>query len=239
MEPYVSLWNESNFLHWSKEDSIRQNQILRQTEKHKAFKLVFDMITENNIRGDYFEFGCHRVRTFRMALTEARKRDLADMHFWAFDSFEGLPEDGSVKSKHPLWVKGALSTSLDEFQRIIRSHGIYVDRVHPVKGFFSESLNLELKDKIRETGRSVCFICLDCDLYESAQAALKFSSSFLQEGTVIYVDDLFAGYRSNFRKGVGKALFEFQKYIETIGYCLVPHMNVGWWGRTYIVIPRE
>jgi O-methyltransferase len=239
MEPWVDLLNESDFLHWSRDDTIRENQMLRQAEKHKAFRLLFDMIAENKINGDYFEFGSHRVRTFRMALTEARKRDLAEMQFYAFDSFEGLPEDGSLGSQHPLWVKGALSTSEDDFKTIVQSHGIYVDRIHSVKGFYSDSLNAELEVRIKSTGRLASVICIDCDLYESAQAAFKFSSHFLQEGTVIYVDDLFAGYRSNLTKGVGKALLEFEKYIGDIGYSLISHMNVGWWGRTYIVISKE
>lgn len=236
MEPWVYLPCESNFLHWSHQDSIAENQRLRQEEKLRAISFVFDMITENKIIGDYFEFGSHRVRTFRMALSEARKRNLADMHFYAFDSFEGLPEGGSKESEHPLWVRGALSTSLDEFWRIVKSHGIYVKNVHAIKGFYCDTLKEELVEEINSLGRFASFINIDCDLYESAREALTFCINFLQEGTVIYVDDLFAGYKSNSFRGVGRALTEFEDQVKDLGWFLVPHMQVGWWGRTFVVL---
>lgn len=235
LEPWVYLPTESNFLHWSDEDKIAENQRLRQTEKLRAFSFVFDMIADNRILGDYFEFGSHRVRTFRMALSEARKRNLEEMHFHAFDSFEGLPEAGTKESEQPIWVKGALSTSLDEFWRIVKSHGIYVDKIHSVKGFYSDSLSVQLVEEMRATGRLASFINIDCDLYESARGAFSFCKHFLQEGTVIYVDDLFAGYKSNTFRGVGKALTEFEREISSLNWRLVPHMQVGWWGRTFVV----
>jgi hypothetical protein len=233
MEPWVDLASESQFLHWSKADLISNNQRLRQQEKYRAFCLIFDMLAENQISGDYFEFGCHRVRTFRMALTEARKRDLHDMHFYAFDSFEGLPDVGAAESLHPLWVKGALCTSVDEFWKIVRSHGIYLDNIHAIKGFYSESLRL-CKSDILVTKRSAAFINVDCDFYESAIEALDFSIDFLRQGTVIYVDDFFAGYESNTRRGVAKAFSEFSDKVSAAGWELVPHMQVGWWGKTFI-----
>ena len=33
---------------------------------------LFIFLTDNRVVGDYHEYGCHRCRTFRMALTEAR-----------------------------------------------------------------------------------------------------------------------------------------------------------------------
>ena len=239
MEPWVNLPTESSFLHWSDEDKIAENQHLRQSEKLKAISFVFDMLNENKILGDYFEFGSHRVRTFRMALSEARKRQMEHMHFYAFDSFEGLPESGTKESEHPLWVKGALSTSLEDFWRIVKSHGIFIEHIHAVKGFYSDSLTDELVELMRTNRRSAAFINIDCDLYESARDALAFCKHFLQEGTVIYIDDLFAGYRSNTFKGVGKALAEFELDIMSRNWHLVPHMQVGWWGRTFIVSIRE
>src|SRR5438105_2624718 len=73
-EPWVSLADGKTLRLWSKDDEVSYNQRNRQTEKLLFFRRVFDFLNENEIRGDYHEYGCHRVRTFRMALTEARRQ---------------------------------------------------------------------------------------------------------------------------------------------------------------------
>ena len=57
------------------------NQRNRHRQKYQFYVNVFDFLNESSIAGDYFEFGCHRVRTFRMALTEARRHHMTDMRF--------------------------------------------------------------------------------------------------------------------------------------------------------------
>src|SRR3984885_8270247 len=91
-EPWVELGTGATLKNWSRDDEIAYNQMNRQAEKALFFRRTFDFLTDNRVHGDYFEFGCHRCRTFRMALTEARRHNLAAMEFHAFDSFEGLPE---------------------------------------------------------------------------------------------------------------------------------------------------
>ena len=90
-EPWIRLADGEELASWSKQEEIIYNQRNRQAEKYLFFRRIFDFLTENEIHGDYHEFGCHRARTFRMALTEARRHNLDSMKFWAFDSFEGLP----------------------------------------------------------------------------------------------------------------------------------------------------
>ena len=86
-EPWCGLRTGKDLKAWGKSEEIAWNQVHRQNEKYKFYIKAFDLLTENNIKGDYFEFGCHRVRTFRMALTEARHHNLKEMNFFAFDSF--------------------------------------------------------------------------------------------------------------------------------------------------------
>jgi len=232
-EPYVSLETESNFFHWTKADEIAFNQNLRQREKHRAYQFIFDMLVENGVSGDYLEFGCHRGRTFRMALTEARRHSIEDMRFFAFDSFDGLPNHGSEAADHRRWKRGARCTSLSDFNCLINSHGIYCDRVTAVKGFYSETLIPELKADFLERGVRAAFITVDCDLYESAVDVFNFVDHFLTDGTVLYIDDFFAGYRGNSMRGVGKAFKEFSQRLGQ-DWEFVQHMTVGWWGRTFV-----
>ena len=229
-EPWVRLPDAEALAGWDREDLVAYNQVNRHTEKALFFQRVFDFLTDNRVDGDYFEFGCHRCRTFRMALTEARRHNLSTIRFLAFDSFEGLPEPTSDTTVET-WRSGALTTSESEFLRMVDEHGLYVDRVQTVKGFYEQSLTDALQQELLDADRRPMLVNIDCDLYESALPVFRFIDPLLQEGTVIYIDDLFAGYKGSPRKGVARAFLEYQ---ETTSWRFQPHMHVGWWGRAYI-----
>jgi hypothetical protein len=228
-EPWVKLGNHKDLAVWSRDDEIALNQANRQTQKYEFFVRTFDFLTDNRVRGDYYEFGCHRCRTFRMALTEARRHNLDAMKFWAFDSFEGLPDSSGHSVE--IWQRGALTTSVDNFMGMVKEHGLYVDKVTPVKGFYSDSLTKELQTRFQDNEAKIALVNIDCDLYESAVPVFNFIEPLLQEGTVIYIDDLFAGYKGNPTKGVARAFREFRKRSR---FKFVRHLNIGWWGRSYI-----
>ena len=228
-EPWVALGNKKDYAGWAQDLEVASNQIIRQTQKKEFYANIFDYLKENNIRGDYHEFGCHRARTFRMALTEARRQNITDMDFFAFDSFSGLPSTNTDPSSLN-WAPGALKTGEEEFLSLIKSHGLFLDKVHTVSGFYSETL---INDKkIRKVKDSkIAFLCLDCDLYESAQQALAFSENKIQEGTAVYIDDYFTGYKGNPNKGVAKA---FTEYCKVSDFSFAEHMSIGWWGKSFI-----
>lgn len=234
-EPWVKLPTGKDLSHWSKNDEIRYNQINRQAGKYLFFRKIFDFLNENEIRGDYLEFGCHRCRTFRMVLTEARRHSLSDMNFWAFDSFEGLPEP-TTETSVSKWTSGALTTSEAAFRDIVRAHGIYVDNVHTVKGFYDASLTNERQRDMLERGAKAALITVDCDLYESAVPVFNFIEPLLQEGTAIYMDDLLVGNKGNPDRGVARAFLEFQQRSR---WQFIPHLEVGWWGRSYITVDNN
>jgi macrocin-O-methyltransferase TylF-like protien len=229
-EPWVVLPDGRALAKWGREDEISYNQANRQTEKALFYRRALDFVTDNRVTGDYYEFGCHRCRTFRMALTEARRHNLSAMRFLAFDSFEGLPEPTSDTSVE-IWKRGALTTSEEEFMRMVKEHAIYVENVQTIKGFYEESLTARLQQQLLESGRKAMLINVDCDLYESAVPVFRFIDPLLQEGTVIYIDDLFAGYKGSPGKGVARAFLEYQKGTR---WRFLPHLDVGWWGRSYI-----
>ena len=230
-EPWVKLADGRELAQWSKEDEIRYNQGNRQAEKYHFFRRVFDFLHENEIRGDYHEYGCHRCRTFRMALTEARRHNLDHMEFWAFDSFEGLPTP-TTETSVTKWMQGALTTSEGAFRDLVRQHGIYVDKVHTVKGYYSDSLTTDLRQRMLEKEQKIALATVDCDLYKSAVPVFNFIEPLLQDGSVIYMDDLFVGNKGNPNRGVARAFLEFQKRSK---WRVRRHLDVSWWGRSYIV----
>lgn len=230
-EPWVVLPDGRELAQWGRDDEIAYNQANRQTEKALFFRRTYDYLTDNRVIGDYYEFGCHRCRTFRMALTEARRHNLSAMKFLAFDSFDGLPEPTSDTSVE-IWKRGALTTAEGDFMGMVRDQGHYVDNVRTIKGFYSESLTNPLQKELIESGRKAMLVNVDCDLYESAVPVFKFIDPLLQEGAVIYIDDLFAGHKGSPSKGVARAFLEYQR---TTRWKFMRHLDIGWWGRSYIV----
>ncbi len=229
-EPWVRLADSEELADWGHEQEVAYNQANRQSEKHRFYIRTFDFMCENRIGGAYHEFGCHRARTFRMALTEARRHNLHDMRFVAFDSFAGLPPATSAPSQEQ-WREGALATSEEEFLRLVGEHGLAVDRIDIVKGLYDETLTRERQQEFLAKREPIALACVDCDLYESAVPVFAFIDPLLQEGSVLYIDDLFAGYRGSPEKGVARAFIEFQ---ERSRWRFVRHLDVGWWGRSYI-----
>ena len=73
-------------------------------------------------------------------------------------------------------------------------------------------------------------VCIDCNLYDSYVQALELVLPFLQAGTIVYLDDYYSSPQSN--KNPRKA-FEEIKSISEIEF--LPFLNVGWWGKSFIV----
>lgn len=230
-EPWVKLANGKDLTHWGHEQEVMYNQIHRQLEKYRFFIHSFDMLKDNGIQGHYFEFGCHRGRTFRMALTEARRHNMNDMKFFAFDSFEGLPPNDGSHGFSKRWVAGGLSTSVEAFQSMMQAHGIYIDRIEIIKGFYHESLTKKLQSDLAKQNAKASLVTIDCDLYESAVPVFAFLEPFLQEGTILYIDDWFTGYKGSPLKGISRAYKEFEK---TSRLHFAEFLPVGWWGRSFI-----
>jgi hypothetical protein len=231
-EPWVELARGRDLARWSRDDEIRYNQGNRQTEKYLFFRRVFDYLSENEVRGDYHEYGCHRARTFRMALTEARRHNLDGMRFWAFDSFEGLP-DPATETSVSKWTRGALTTSEAEFRALIGQHGIYADRVETVPGFYADTLTAKRRQHFVAEESHIALVTVDCDLHESAVPVFDFIEPLLQDGSVIYMDDLFVGNKGNPGRGVARAFLEWQRRSR---WSVIRHLEVGWWGRSYLVV---
>lgn len=228
-EPWVHLPDGKELASWDKENEIIYNQMNRQAEKALFYCRAFDYINENHVTGDYHEYGCHSCRTFRMALTEARRHRLETMNFFAFDSFEGLPqveEEGMQQ-----WYKGALNTSEDRFLQIVAEHGLYRDRVRTIKGFYNHVLTRDLQKTFKERENKIALVAVDCDLYKSARDVLRFIEPLLQKGAVIYFDDFYL-FQGDPGKGEQLAMTEFLEYSQ---HRLNPFLNVGWFGKSFIV----
>lgn len=151
----------------------------------------------------YFEFGCHSGRTFSAAINHSNYLKLTKMQFYAFDSFEGLPD--TEISNDGIFKKGEFSTSIDEFKQIIRTNtGHKLNDNNIIKGFYSDSLTYDLQKRLPKIG----IVHIDVDLYSSTVEVLEFIKPLIDIGTVILFDDWYC-FAPGQNKGENKAFIEF------------------------------
>lgn len=228
-EPWIDL----NFKKTTKKQEIEYNQTFRQKEKYLFLQKAFDFIYGNQINGSFFEFGCHKARTFRFALRESIIKNM-QMEFYAFDSFQGLPDHKNNKSQSPWYLKGFLKTELNNFEKLISKYRKY-RKINIIKGFYKDSLNLKLKNSLKKKNTQVSFINLDCDLMKSVSESLNFSLDFIVNGSVLYVDDYYSTFKGDPRKGIPKTvLYTLKKkriYYE-------PWHSVGSFGKSFLLYKK-
>lgn len=161
-------------------------------------------IAWNQVEGDYLEFGVWRGASFSVAFG-AMERSRAIVagamprtpeflrwlqnkpRYFAFDSFEGLP-DGAAERQTD-YAPGAYACSEPEFRANVAEAGVDMARVITVPGMFDKSLTAEMAAKHQL--RRAAMIFIDCDLYESTMPVLDFVTSLVGQGTIIVFQDWF------------------------------------------------
>ena len=203
------------------------------TEKERILNDAIAFTQFNKMKGDYLEFGTFEGNAFLMAHHLAQSYRLKDMHFYAFDSFEGLPEVKGidvVDEADPYYKKGEFRCSLDRFRKILRRHNVDMSRTHIVPGFFEQSLTEETKASLPL--REVAVALIDCDLYESTRVVLEFLTDYLVNGSVLIFDDWF-NYRGDHRLGEHRAFLEWLEAHPKLKAS--QYRPYAWHGNSFII----
>jgi hypothetical protein len=169
--------------------------------------------------GYYMEFGSHTARTMRLAWDAFHA--LFDWTYVSFDSFAGLPEISAV-DRMEIWRQGSLSTSEEEFIRLVVEHGMPREKLVTIKGFYEQTLTAELAGRLLPTRAAVIYV--DCDLYSSTVPVLEFARQFLQRGTVLVFDDWFCFYGDP-ERGERRAFREFRDRHPELVFQEFVHTN--------------
>lgn len=215
--------------------ALRLTEILDRRSENRMTEFgmlaqAFEFAKINGVKGDYFEFGVWRGKTFAYARTMARRYRASPIKFRAFDSFAGLPPvDRNVR--HEVWAEGQFACSKPEFEQILAAKGFQPDEYALVEGFYDQSLNAALVGRLNEAGVKAAIVYIDCDLYESTVPVLRFIRHFLQDGTIVCFDDYY-NYRGQPGHGEQKALAEFLQDNPAIR--LSPYMAYSPLGQSFI-----
>ncbi len=182
------------------------------------------------IEGDYMEFGTYQGSSFidayhkikasydnRIAqrvggeeeLEALRRREKlwSQMRFFAFDSFQGLPELTSEDRKSDDFKVGQYAFSQEQFLDRVVSRGVPKERVTCIPGWFAETSNSKTFDS--HGIKKAAVVWIDSDLYSSTRDVLSGLLSILQDGTVIIFDDWFS-YRGSPFCGEQRAFIEWK-----------------------------
>lgn len=202
----------------------------------QILKQAFDYGLHTDLPGDYLEFGVWKGRSFATAFhvwkyVKRNKQALQDTRFFAFDSFEGLPEPTLDQDKSTgEFKKGQYACSEKEFVNILQRERVDLADVIMVKGWYKDSLTDQTKQK--HALHKVAIVFIDCDLYESTVSVLEFITDLLVDGTVIIFDDWFC-FRGNPEAGEMRAFTEWlARHPE---FQAVEYQRFNWRGNSFLI----
>lgn len=210
---------------------IKQKLGLPNNKKEEAMMLIFPALKAwNKVTGNYLEFGVYKGTAFIEAMYYAKKYGFEEMHFFAFDSFEGLPEIIGSDDKHEHFKKGQYINSIESFEKTLKKHNAPRHRITLTKGYFDNTLNNNLKEKL-DIG-CAAIIWIDCDLYDSTVPVLNFITDYLVSGTFLVFDDWFS-FAGDSNAGEIRATNEWLE--KNLHISLVHYKDFGASGKIFIV----
>jgi O-methyltransferase len=196
-------------------------------ESARMLNDAFAFTRNEDVAGDYAEFGVLDGRTFVEAWRAAERWRADDVNLHAYDSFEGLPSISGPDKPGP-FTSGQFRVSRGVFERALRVARVPDDRVTITGGFFEDSL-------LAAPHHTIAIAWVDCDLYESTVPVLDFLTDQLQDGAVLIFDDWFC-FRSRPDRGEQRACAEWLD--RNPGLALRTYRDFHWAGRSFVVNRR-
>ena len=181
------------------------------------------------IDGDYLEFGVYRGYTLWHATRVASHLRFANMRFFGFDSFEGLPEPVGVDSGWR-FSKGQYACGIDDVRANLSKKKVDWGRTVLVPGYYDSSLTSTKREELGiETS---ALVLVDCDLYSSTVDALEFIQPTIKEGTIILFDD-WNCFDEDPSHGERRAFAEFLERNPQLK--AEEFISFGWHGQSFIM----
>jgi O-methyltransferase len=207
------------------------NQLFGYNRREEIFKDVFGFVNFTGVEGDYMEFGTWKGGSLTTAYFLAKQFPaLARWHYYAFDSFEGLPEITGVDNSTGEFKAGDYAVGLPALKTQLAKNGLDLNRITFTAGWYSEVLNGATAASLPLKKAAV--ILVDCDLYESTVDVLNFITPYVVDGTVIIFDDWFC-FKGHPDRGEQKAFREWLDRNKDIA--ATSYKQYGWMGNSFIL----
>ena len=200
-------------------------------ERHRMLEQAFMYTHDERVDGDYVEFGVARGTSLIYAYEICRKhRLLNNIRFVGFDSFQGFPAPRGVDRVFERFKQGEVAFPRRIVERNLRLYGVNGGRIRLIEGWYEDTLTDATRSQLQLEQARV--VNIDCDLHDSALAALRFVAPHLVTGSVILFDDWLC-YRADPSKGeqaAAKAWLAENPHLR-----LVPYRTYANVGQSFIV----
>ena len=180
--------------------------------------------------GDYLEFGIASGNSLVEAVRTADRYRLPTMKFYGFDSFQGLPKSEGIDTYVNQYPEGKHAFSIEQVKKKFQKENVKLDKVTLVEGWFKDTLTEETKQRMPIKKAAVLWV--DADLYESTRLALDFIVPYVQDGTILYLDDWMA-FRANPKYGEQRAFRDWLEKNPKISAS--EYRTHGFWGKSFIL----
>jgi predicted O-methyltransferase YrrM len=202
-------------------------------ERHRMLEQAFMYTHDERIPGNYVEFGTARGTSLIYAYEVCRKHRFNDVRFFGFDSFQGFPEPKGVDRVFERFKQGEVAFPRRIAERNLWLYGADRRRVELIEGWYADTL-AEAAGHHERIG-TARVVNIDCDLHDSALAALRFIARHLVTGSIILFDDWLC-YRADPTKGEQAAVRRWLD--EQPQLSLVPFRSYANVGQSFIVHVR-
>ncbi len=207
------------------------NQTFNYNRKEKILNYCFSFLNFVRHDGDYLEFGVWKGGSLTAAYYLSKKfKNLKNMKFYVFDSFEGLPKKKGIDQLSGDFSEGDYACSLQDLKNSLKKSRIDLKRVSFTKGWFSDTLNENTRKNLPI--KKAALVYVDCDLYESTVPVLDFITPYIIDGTIILFDDWFC-FNGHPDRGEQLAFSEWLDKNTDIS--AIPYKQFGWAGNSFIL----
>ena len=186
----VGLRDAANRLYWrlsplwkAKERLVRPEEFRPVLDRHIAALLKTRPADQF---GDYLEFGVYNGVSMSVAHAAIQAAGLKDTRLIGFDSFEGMPE-GEKQDDAGVFTGGQLYFDEASARANMRRLGVDLDRVTLVKGWYDDTLNDATVARLGLKRTSL--VMIDCVIYPSTVAVLRFIEPMIGDSAVLIFDD--------------------------------------------------
>jgi len=200
----AGIYNLSgSFVPVKKLDAVTKSILAQNYAYSEWARIALDVASQYG-GGDYFEFGSEGLNTLCNFLTtfhfNGHDKNFPNTRFFAFDVFGDPKKNEDLNPVEKDYFKVHTRTSsfpsyFEEMQAKLKEYGIMENRVELIKGYFKESLNEKLKERLRNEKRYIGFAFLDCNIAPSYETALNFLEEFMHPAhSFIYLDEYFQNF---------------------------------------------
>ena len=208
--------------------------------------------------GSYYEFGTYQGDSFIDAFKALSSKIISranhdtylgypaeyldrikiwdEMKFYAFDSFEGLPELADTDVGTHDFKAGQYQYDEDSFKNRVSKNGVDLCKVVTVPGWFSDTCSEE-SSALLDLDKAV-IIWIDCDLYSSASDVMRLVNRIIQDGTILIFDDWFT-HRGHPERGVQKAFYEWSGAALIQEHWQINEYTTENWARKAFIVNRR